>query len=170
MFTNDIVAHYAGKDRFSDRQLLTIGRAFVVGVVMVTYFISLTEPRAVFRLGVWCFSGFASLAPLTLAALYWRRTTKWGAYASILAAGGTWFWMFRDSQYGRTEGYLPWGMNPVGIITATATLMLVMVSWVTSPPSPATVAKFIPPRASPRPESGARRDAALAGGGVAHVQ
>ena len=31
MFTNDIVVHFAGKKRFSDRQLLTIGRAFVVG-------------------------------------------------------------------------------------------------------------------------------------------
>lgn len=158
MFTNDIVAHYAGKDRFTDRQLLNIGRAFVVGVVIVTYLISLSEPRAVFRLGVWCFAGFASLAPLTLAALYWRRVTKWGAYASVAAAGGTWFAMFRDSQYGQAESYLPWGVNPVVIIVAAATAALLLVSSVTRPPSAETVAKFIrpelsllgPPATSPR--------------------
>lgn len=146
MFTNDIVAHYAGKERFTDRQLLAIGRAFVVGVVIVTYFISLAEPRAVFRLGVWCFAGFASLAPLTLAALYWSRVTKWGAYASVAAAGITWFAMFRDSQYGQAEAYLPWGVNPVVIVTAAATAALVLVSLATTPPSREAVAKFVRPK------------------------
>lgn len=145
MFTNDIVAHYLGKDRFTDKQLLNIGRAFVVGVVILTYFISLMEPRAVFKLGVWCFSGFASLAPLTLAALYWRRATKMGAYASILAAGISWFWMFRDSDYGNAESYLPWGMNPVAPIVLASTLALVLVSLATRPPSMATVNKFFKP-------------------------
>jgi len=146
MFTHDIVAHYAGKERFTDRQLLNIGRAFVVGVVIVTYFISLSEPRAVFKLGVWCFAGFASLAPLTLAALYWRRVTKWGAYASVAAAAITWFAMFRDSRYGQAESYLPWGVNPVVIVVGAATVALVLISFMTRPPSAETVAKFIRPR------------------------
>ena len=148
MFTNDIVGHYLGKDRFTDRQLLNIGRAFVVGIVIVTYIISLSEPRAVFRLGVWCFAGFASLAPLTLAALYWRRVTKWGAFASVLASAGTWFWMFRDSNYGKAEGYLPWGVNPVLIIVVASTAALILVSLVTSPPPADAVARFIKPRSS----------------------
>jgi len=148
MFTNDIVAHYLGKDRFTDRQLLTLGRLFVVGIVIVTYVISLSEPRGVFKLGTWCFAGFASLAPLTLAALYWKRATKLGAFASVLAAGGVWFWMFRDSNYGEAESYLPWGMHPVAIVVASSTLALILVSLVTRPPSAATVSKFIGPRPS----------------------
>lgn len=146
MFTNDIVAHYMGKERFTDKQLLTIGRMFVVGVVIVTYFISLTEPRAVFKLGVWCFAGFASLAPLTLAALYWKRATRAGAFASILAAGITWFWMFRESDYGNVEGYLVWGMNPVAPIVLASTATLLIVSLATRPPSATTIQKFFAPK------------------------
>ena len=37
-----------------------------------------------FTLGVWCFSGFASLFPLVFAAIYWRRVTKAGAIASVV--------------------------------------------------------------------------------------
>ncbi|MFV1994731.1 MAG: sodium:solute symporter, partial [Verrucomicrobiales bacterium] len=33
IFTNDIVLHAAGKDRFSDRQIILIARGFVIGVV-----------------------------------------------------------------------------------------------------------------------------------------
>jgi SSS family solute:Na+ symporter len=143
MFTNDIVSHYAGKDRFSEKQLMNIGRAFVVAIVIVTYCISLFEPRSVFRLGAWCFSGFASLAPLTFAAIYWRRATKWGAYASVLAAGVSWYWYFHDSGYGQNEGYLVRGMLPVAPIVAASTLALVLVSLITRPPRPETVRKFI---------------------------
>ncbi len=142
MFTNDIVAHYLGKKRFTDRQLLTMGRAFVIGTVIVTYVVSLLEPRTVFRLGVWCFAGFASLAPLTFAALYWRRATKGGAYASILAAGVSWFWLFRQSGYGQNEDFHVYGMFPVAPITLASTLALVFVSYVTHPPSRPTIEKF----------------------------
>jgi SSS family solute:Na+ symporter len=142
MFTNDIVAHYLPRKRFTEKQLLFIGRAFVVGIVIVTYLMSLYEPRSVFRLGAWCFSGFASLAPLTLGALYWRRATKWGAYASILAAGISWFWLFQDSDWGQHEDYLVFGMLPVAPIVAASTLALVLVSMMSKPPGRPTIEKF----------------------------
>jgi SSS family solute:Na+ symporter len=142
MFTNDIVAHYAGRERFSERQLLRMGRAFVVAVVVVTYIVSLLEPRAVFRLGIWCFSGFAGLAPLTFAAIYWKRTTKWGAYASILAGGIAWICLFHASEYGRIEDYSFHGWLPVAPIVAVATVALLLVSLVTSPPPRRTIEKF----------------------------
>ena len=59
--------------------------------MLVTYLIgTFAKPRGVFTLGVWCFSGFASLFPLVFAAVYWKRATKAGAYACVLAAAGTW--------------------------------------------------------------------------------
>lgn len=145
MFTNDIVVHHFGEKRFSDRQLVSMGRAFVVGVVVVTYLISLLEPRSVFDLGVWCFAGFASLAPLVVGALYWRSMTKAGAYASILAAGIVWAWLFHQSGYGADQHFLIWGMMPVAAIIAASTAALVLVSLVTRPPSAATVEKFFGP-------------------------
>lgn len=142
MFTNDMVVHYLGRGRFTDRQLLSMGRAFVVGVVVVTYVVSLMEPRAVFRMGIWCFSGFTSLFPVTLAALYWRRATKWGAYASILAGALTWFWFFRASNYGAVEHFAVWGMLPVAPITLASTTALVLISLATAPPDEATINRF----------------------------
>jgi len=147
MFTNDIVVHHFGEKRFTDRQLILFGRAFVVGIVIVTYLIALLEPRRVFALGVWCFAGYASLAPLVIGALYWRRMTKAGAYASVLAAGIAWGWLFRSSNYGGDQHFLIWGMMPVAVITAAATAALVLVSLITPPPSRATIAKFFSPAA-----------------------
>ncbi|MBI4717594.1 MAG: sodium:solute symporter family protein [Planctomycetes bacterium] len=142
MFTNDIVVHHYGEKRFTDRQLVVLGRVFVVAVVVVAYVIALLQPRGVFELGVWCFSGFASLAPLVIGALYWKRMSKAGAYASVFATAVTWFWLFHESGYGAEQHYLVWGMNPVAVIITVGTLALVLVSLVTPPPSPATLAKF----------------------------
>ena len=41
MFTNDIVDHYAGKGRISDRTQMWLARGFVVAVVVTVYFLSL---------------------------------------------------------------------------------------------------------------------------------
>ena len=64
MFTHDIVVHAAGEGRFSDLQKVTLGRSFIVAIVIITYLLSLLQPPHIFDLAVWCFSGFASLVPL----------------------------------------------------------------------------------------------------------
>ena len=102
MFTNDIVAHYGGKNRFSDRQILLFSRLFIIAVVIVTYILSLFEPRAVFAMGVWCFSGFSSLFPLIFAAVYWKRLSAAGAFAGVLAAISSWSYLFYDSDSVKT--------------------------------------------------------------------
>jgi len=143
MFTNDIVLHLFGKERFTDKQVVWIARGFVVFVVVITYLLSLAEPRKVFDLGVWCFSGFGSLFPLVFASIYWKRTTKAGAYACIVATAITWFLLFQRADYGKHEG-LVFGMMPVTFIFAASLISLVGVSLVTRPPSEETVQKFIP--------------------------
>lgn len=147
MFTNDIVAHHYGREKFTDRQLVFIGRMFVVAIVVVTYLLSLLHPASVFRLGIWCFSGYAGLTPLLIAAIYWPRVTKAGAYASIAAAAAAWAWLFAASGYGRDEHFLVWGMNPVAPIVLVATIAMIAVSLITRPPSSETLSRFFPSRA-----------------------
>ena len=144
MFTTDIVSHYAGKDRFTDKQLITIARVFIVLIVALTYLFSLFEPRRVFTLGVWCFSGFSSLFPLILASLYWKRLTKLGAYAAILAAAGSWIYMFADANYAANANYTVFGVMPVATMIALTTITMVVVSLITPPPSTETIVKFFP--------------------------
>ncbi len=105
MFSTDIVGHYAGHDRYSDRTQVYITRGFIIAIVAVTYFFSLFDPPSVFTLGIWCFSGFASLFPLVLAALYWRGLTKAGAYACVIATIATWLYLFREAEYGQNGSY-----------------------------------------------------------------
>ena len=144
MFTTDIVSHYAGKNRFADKQLITIARVFIVLVVALTYLFSLFEPRRVFTLGVWCFSGFSSLFPLILASLYWKRLTKLGAYAAILAAAGSWIYMFADANYAANANYTVFGVMPVATMITLTTIAMIVVSLITPPPSKKTLAKFFP--------------------------
>lgn len=154
MFTEDIAVHYGGKGRFTDMQVVWIARAFIVGIVALAYFFSLYEPRRVFTLGVWCFSGFSSLFPLAFAAVYWRGLTKAGAYASVLTAFGMWLWLFAESEYAQNDSYritfdlfgAEYKVMPVAGIFLASAVVLVVVSLVTPKPNATTLAKFFPGR------------------------
>jgi SSS family solute:Na+ symporter len=82
---------------------------------------------------------------LVFAALYWRRVTKAGAYACVLAAAAVWIYLFRESGFGANREYLFAGMMPVATMIGSSTLALIVVSLVTPPPSKATVEKFFAP-------------------------
>lgn len=115
MFTNDVLLHYAGQRRLSDRQRVAATRGFVVAVVGLTYALSLLHPGEVFHIGVWSFSGFAGLFPLVLAACYWRRLTRWGAMASIVATAASWWYFFtRHDPFPAVQAALGAGIVPLG--------------------------------------------------------
>lgn len=80
MFTEDVFAHYGGKRRFGEAVQVQTGRIFVVVLTAFAYFVALNAPETIFELAIqYAFSGFAALSPLLIAALFWRRSTKWGA-------------------------------------------------------------------------------------------
>jgi solute:Na+ symporter, SSS family len=111
----------------------------------VAYLISLApQPRSVFAMGIWCFSGFASLFPLVVAALYWRRATRAGAIASVVAAATVWLVLFYQADWGANRTYLFLGMMPVATIFAASAAALVVVSLVTRPPSREVVERYFP--------------------------
>jgi SSS family solute:Na+ symporter len=140
IFTNDIVVHHFGKERFSDRARILMGRGFVVAIVVICYCIALLNHQSVFDLGVWCFTGFASLFPLVLAALYWRRSNAAGAIASVLTVGILWLVFLPNVLQG--EEFLIAGAMPVTLILAASSAVLVIVTLMTRPPEPALVEKF----------------------------
>ena len=142
MFTNDIVLHKAGADKYTDKQIIGIARTFIVAIVALTYALAVVLKNAnVFDLAVWCFSGFGALFPVVFAALYWKRATEQGAIASILVAVITWFYYFHASGYGG-EYFVGPGIVPAAICFAAATIAMVVVSLLSKPPSKATLDKF----------------------------
>ncbi len=150
MFTNDVVVHAKGEDHFTDKQLLWIGRIFVIGIVAMTYAISLMKlPINVFDLGVWCFSGFGALFPIAFAAVYWKRATKAGAIAAVVATAALWLGLISyDLFVFKTdhpeEEFLLMGMMPAAALFATCLVTLVLVSLATQTPDAKTIAKFFP--------------------------
>jgi SSS family solute:Na+ symporter len=144
IFTNDIVLHRSGPKKYSDKQIITIARLFIVAIVALTYVLAMIAKDAnVFDLAIWCFSGFSALFPVVFAALYWKRATKQGVIASILAALVSWAYFFYLSGYGG-EYFVGPGIVPAAICFAAATIALVLVSLVTEPPSRKTLKKFFP--------------------------
>ena len=78
--------------------------------------IALRAPQSIFDLAVqFAFSGYAALSPLLFAALFWRRSTKWGALAVTL-------WVaFAVIYTARVPGALAWyGLMPVVPMTLIA--------------------------------------------------
>lgn len=128
----------ADLDRAARRQL-RLGRLFVAAILAATFLLSLVVERSIFRLGVWSFTGFAALVPLIAAALYWRRATRAGAWASLLTATGLWLYYFLQPPGYTLAGT---GIMPVAPITLAAALALIVVSLLTKPPSPDRLAPF----------------------------
>ena len=89
---------------------------------------------------MWSFSGFAGLTPLIIAALYWKRATKIGAYACVIAAFSTWLILFVKSGYGGE--YNPGGVTSASVIWVIAALAMIIGSLTSPAPSKETVAKY----------------------------
>jgi len=171
MFTEDIFAYYGGKERFGEKAQVWTGRAFVVVVTLVAYFIALElkDKAGIFELAVrFAFTGFAALAPVMVAALYWKGSNKWGALAAVLwviaTMAGSWYlhdfsaalapkpgqppvqiFPALGDLFQRTPGSVTmYGYLPVVFICLGSTLLMWVVSLVTPPPGKVTIEKYFP--------------------------
>ena len=138
MFTEDVFAYYGGKARFGEAVQVQTGRIFVVILTVFAYLVALRAPQSIFDLAVqYAFSGYASLSVLLLAALFWKRSTKWGALAVALWTA------FAVMYTARVPGALAWfGLMPVVPMTVISAALMALVSALTRPPSAATLARY----------------------------
>lgn len=138
MFTEDVFAFYGGTKRFGEAVQVQTGRLFVVVLTLVAYAVALRAPQGIFDLAVqYAFSGYAALSPLLFAALFWKRSTKWGALA---VAAWTAFAVIYTA---RVPGALAWyGLMPVVPMTLTSCALMLGVSLMTPPPSARTIERY----------------------------
>ncbi len=171
MFTQDIFAYYGGRERFGERVQVWTGRLFVIAITVIAYVIALQlkDKAGIFELAIrFAFSGFAALAPVMLAALFWRRSTKWGALAAVLwvlvSMLGTWYLHESSVSIAPKPGQplvpifpelgglflrspgnvLVHGFLPVVPMCLGSALLMLIGSLLTPPPSAATIDKFFP--------------------------
>jgi SSS family solute:Na+ symporter len=138
MFTEDVFAFYGGRERFGEAVQVQTGRLFVVVLTVTAYVIALRAPQTIFDLAVqFAFSGYAALSPLLFAALFWSRSTKWGALAVAV-------WTASAVIYtARVPGALAWGgLLPVVPMTLISCALMIAVSLATPAPSAATIARY----------------------------
>jgi SSS family solute:Na+ symporter len=87
MFTKDIYQHYGGREKYGEKAAVYFARGFIILVTVAAYLIALglKTRQGIFEIAVrYAFSGFAAMAPIMIAALFWKRSTKWGALAAAL--------------------------------------------------------------------------------------
>ena len=154
MFTNDVFAFYGGTRRFGERVQVVTGRVFIVLVTIVAYLVALNAPPSIFALATqYAFAGYAAMTPLLVAALFWPKSTKWGALAStvwvaaavlavavlqstvpapppgraivVLSLAGI------DVVTRAASGALVFGLLPVVPMTIVSALLMIGVSWLT---------------------------------------
>ena len=167
MFTEDVFAFYGGKARFGQAVQVTTGRIFVVLITLVAYAIAMRMPQSIFDIATqYAFAGYSALSPLLVAAIFWKRSTKWGALASTLwtaaavvavaviqqsipapppgSAVPVWSALGVDIITRAPQGALVLGFLPVVPMTLISALLMWMVSLVTAraKPSVATMARY----------------------------
>jgi Na+/proline symporter len=165
MFTEDVFAYYGGKERYGQTVQVQTGRLFVVLLTVIAYTVALRASQSIFELASqYAFSGYAALLPLMGGALFWRRSTKWGALAVTLwvalAVVGVALLQSRipAPPPGREVvvwapaglsvltrgpgGALVFGLLPVVPMTLVSSLLLVVVSLLTRPPGEATLRRY----------------------------
>ena len=138
MFTEDVFAYYGGTARFGEQVQVQTGRLFVVLLTVIAYIIALRAPQGIFDLAVqYAFSGYSALSPLLVAALFWKRSTKWGALAVTV-------WVAAAVIYtSQVPGALAWwGLLPVVPMTVISCVLMVLVSMITAAPSADTIARY----------------------------
>jgi Na+/proline symporter len=165
MFTEDVFAFYGGKSRFGESVQVQTGRIFIILITLFAYVVALQAPETIFELAIqYAFSGFASLSPLLIGALFWRGSTKWGALAvavwtaaAVIAVAvfqsmvpapapgpSQVFWSLGGTEVlARTPGGTTFlKFMPVVPMVLVSALLMFFVSLATKKPAQSTIAKY----------------------------
>ena len=77
----------------SQRELVWVSRGAVIAIALIAFSIAMDPESKVLELVSYAWGGFgATFGPIILLSLFWRRMTRMGALAGILAGGVTVIW------------------------------------------------------------------------------
>ncbi len=137
ILTRDIYVSFINRKASSARQVL-ISRIILIFLFLFGFLIALRPVSTLVAITTSAFTGIGVLYPATLAALYWKRATKWGAISSVLIGETvSVLLIYKILPSSFNLGSLP--ILP-GILCAL--IALIGVSYLTPPPDKATTEKF----------------------------
>ena len=167
MFTKDLFQYYGHAERIGEKGTVFVGRIFIIILNGLAYLIALEQKPPIYELAVtYAFAGFAAMSPLMLAALFWRRSTKFGALAATLwVAGCIIFQLIAENYHPEAKHvFLQIGDQPILFLTDLkklsfmkfttvvpivfgSGLLMWLVSLVTPRPSQKTIDRYFPRQA-----------------------
>ena len=123
----------------TDKTLMLISRASLLVIAVIGIFIAKNPDSSVFGIVSFAWAGFgATFGPVMLAALFWKRSNRWGAMAGMLVGGIMIFvWKFCIKPFGGI-----WGIYELLPAFVCAAIALVVVSLLTPKPEKEIVEEF----------------------------
>lgn len=116
------------KRNASDKELVFIGRMAVLVVSIIAIAMAFNPSETILNLVGYAWAGFgAAFGPIILLSLYWKRMTKWGALAGMIAGAATVIIWESIDRFAEVYEIIP------GFIAGT--LAIIIVSLITPKPS-----------------------------------
>ena len=136
--TNDICKEFF-KIKLSDKISMLIARLSVIAIAILAVIFARDPDSSVFQVVSFAWAGFgASFGPVMLAALFWKRSTKWGALAGMISGGAMVFiWKYGISKLGGV--FAIYELLPAFVF---GLLVLVIVSLITKKPDKEIISEF----------------------------
>ena len=133
------------KLKLSDKKQMTIARVMVLVVAVLGILFARDPNSSVFTIVSFAWAGFgAAFGPAMLFGLFWKRSTKWGVFASMLAGGATvLIWKFCVRPLGGA-----WNIYELLPAFVVACIAIVVVSLLTEAPSQEITDEFEAVRAA----------------------
>ena len=127
------------KKNATDNQVMIVARITLIVVFLFGIFVAYDENSSIFGVVSYAWAGLgASFGPLTLCALYWRRTNMQGAVAGMLVGTATvLIWHNLIKPLGGVFGI--YELLPAFILSL---LAIIVVSKLTAPPSDEVTYEF----------------------------
>lgn len=126
------IYHGVCKKKASDKQVMTMTRITLLVITAIAMIIALDEKSVIFSIVSFAWAGFgATFGPLMILSLFWKRTTREGAVAGMIAGGGMVFlWKLVISKLGGV--FAIYELLPAFLFSC---IVIVAVSLLTKKPS-----------------------------------
>lgn len=137
-FAKDIFKGILKKDA-SDKQIMLVTRISLLLISVFGVIIALDEKSVIFKVVSFAWAGFgATFGPIMIFSLFWKRTTRAGAIAGMLAGGGVVFiWKLLLSKLGGV--FSIYELLPAFVISC---IVIVVTSLLTKKPDQAVLDEF----------------------------
>ena len=123
------IYHGILKKDASDKQVMTISRIVMLVIAVVGIIIGLDENSIIFEVVAFAWAGFgATFGPIILFSLFWKRTTRGGAIAGMIAGGSMVFiWRLLIKPIGGVFGI--YELLPAFIFSCLTIVVVSILSW-----------------------------------------